>query len=151
MEVAAPGLGEGGRTFLVLGLDSYFARDVQELFRLEKRAALLSVLELLLRQSSGMLDVTKLATESQISRPTVTNWLEIYQITHVVHLVRPFSAGGRREKVSRPVSRHRGKEASLREASRAPGARCLGTTAARSHPESVKAGGRSRRGVVWSQ
>ena len=83
-------------------LDSYFARDVQELFRLEKRAGFLRVLELLLRQSGGMLDVTKLATESQISRPTVTNWLEVYQITHAAHLVRPFSAGGRREIVAQP-------------------------------------------------
>jgi predicted AAA+ superfamily ATPase len=49
-----------------------------------------------------MLDVTKLAAESQISRPTVTNWLEVYQITHVVHLLRPFSAGGRREIVAQP-------------------------------------------------
>lgn len=82
--------------------DSYFARDVQELFRLEKRAGFLRVLELLMRQSGGMLDVTKLAAESQISRPSVTNWLEVYQITHVVHLVRPFSAGGRREIVAQP-------------------------------------------------
>jgi predicted AAA+ superfamily ATPase len=83
-------------------LDSYFARDVQELFRLEKRAGFLRLLELLFRQSGGMLDVTKLATESQISRPTVTNWLEVYQTTHVVHLVRPFAAGGRREIVAQP-------------------------------------------------
>ena len=83
-------------------LDSYFARDVQELFRLEKRAGFLRLLELLFRQSGGMLDVTKLATESQVSRPTVTNWLEVYQTTHVVHLVRPFAAGGRREIVAQP-------------------------------------------------
>ncbi len=83
-------------------LDSYFARDVQELFRLEKRSAFLRLLELLLRQSGGMLDVTKLATECQISRPTVTHWLEIYQITHVAHLLRPYSAGGRREIVAQP-------------------------------------------------
>ena len=83
-------------------LDSYFARDVQELFRLEKRAAFLRLFELLLRQSGGMLDVTKLARESQISRPTLTNWLEIFQITHVAHLLRPFSAGGRREIIAQP-------------------------------------------------
>jgi uncharacterized protein len=82
--------------------DSYFARDVQELFRLEKRAGFLRVLELLLRQSGGLLDVTKLAAESQISRPTVINWLEIYQVTHVAHVVRPFSAGGRREIIAQP-------------------------------------------------
>jgi uncharacterized protein len=82
--------------------DSYFARDVQELFRLEKRAGFLRVLELLLRQSGGMLDVTKLSKESQISRPTVTNWLDVYQITQVLHLLRPFSGGGRREIVAQP-------------------------------------------------
>ena len=82
--------------------DSYFARDVQELFRLEKRAGFLRLLELLLRQSGGMLDVTKLATESQVSRPTVINWLEIYQVTHVAHVIRPYSAGGRREIVAQP-------------------------------------------------
>jgi predicted AAA+ superfamily ATPase len=82
--------------------DSYFARDVQELFRLEKRAGFLRVLELLMRQSGGMLDVSRLAAESQISRPTVTNWLDVYQITHVAHLVRPFSGGGRREIVAQP-------------------------------------------------
>jgi len=83
-------------------LDSYFARDVQELFRLEKRAAFLRVLELLMRQSGGMLDVSKLAAEGGVSRPTVVNWLEVYQITHVAHLVRPFAGGGRREIVAQP-------------------------------------------------
>ncbi len=83
-------------------LDSYFARDVQELFRLEKRAGFLRVLELLLRQSGGMLDVSRLAGESQISRPTVVNWLEVYQATQTIHVVRPFSGGGRREIVGQP-------------------------------------------------
>ena len=83
-------------------LDSYFARDVQELFRLEKRAGFLRVLELLFRQSGGMLDITRIAAEGQISRPTVTNWLEVYQATQVIHLVRPFAGGGRREIVAQP-------------------------------------------------
>ena len=82
--------------------DSYFARDVQELFRLEKRAGFLRLLALVLRQSGGMLDMTKLAAESQVSRPTVVNWLEIFQVTHAAHLIRPYSAGGRREIVSQP-------------------------------------------------
>ena len=49
-------------------LDSYFARDVQELFRVEKRAGFLRLLELLLRQSGGLLDVSRLATEAQVVR-----------------------------------------------------------------------------------
>jgi uncharacterized protein len=88
--------------FFAEWLDSYFARDVQELFRLEKRTGFLRLLELLFRQSGGMLDVSKLAAESQVSRPTVTNWLEVYQTTHVLHLVRPFASGGRREIVAQP-------------------------------------------------
>ncbi len=83
-------------------MDSYFARDVQELFHLEKRWAFLRVLELLFRQSGGLLDVSKLAAEAQVSRPTVANWLDIYQTTHAIHLIRPFSAGGRREIIAQP-------------------------------------------------
>ena len=94
--------GERNPEFYGEWLDSYFARDVQELFRLEKRAGFLRVLELLFQQSGGMLDVTKLASESQISRPTVTNWLEVYQATQAIHLVRPFSGGGRREIIAQP-------------------------------------------------
>lgn len=83
-------------------LDSYFARDVQELFRLEKRAGFLRVLQILMRQSGGMLDVTRVAKEAEISRPTVTTWLNVYEVTHTIHLVRPFAGGGRREIVAQP-------------------------------------------------
>jgi hypothetical protein len=83
-------------------LDSYFARDVQEMFRLEKRAGFLRVLSLLLRQSGGMLDITKLARDGEISRPTVMNWLEVYQATQTVHVLRPFAGGGRSEIVAQP-------------------------------------------------
>lgn len=82
--------------------DSYFARDVQELFRLEKRAGFLRVLALILRQSGGMLSVTKLASDGQVSRPTIMNWLDVYQVTHTIRLLRPFAAGGRREIVAQP-------------------------------------------------
>lgn len=34
--------------------------------------------------------------------PTVTNWLEVYQATQVIHLVRPFSGVGRHEIVAQP-------------------------------------------------
>ena len=83
-------------------MDSYFARDVQELFRLEKRSGFLKVLELVLRQSGGMLDISSLAKHSGVSRPTVMNWLEILQITHVAHMLRPYAEGGRREIIAQP-------------------------------------------------
>lgn len=83
-------------------MDSYYARDVQELFRLEKRTGFLHLLELLLRQSGGMLDLSRLAAESRVSRPTVTNWLEVYPTTHTVRLLRRYAGGGRREIVAQP-------------------------------------------------
>ena len=83
-------------------LDSYFARDVQELFRLEKRNAFLKVLELLLRQSGGLLEVASLAKHAAVSRPTVMNWLEVFETTHVARLLRPYAEGGRREILAQP-------------------------------------------------
>jgi predicted AAA+ superfamily ATPase len=82
-------------------LDSYFARDVQELFHVEKRTGFLLVLELLLHQSGGLLDISRIARDSAISRPTVMSWLEVFQITRAIHVVRPY-AGGRREILAQP-------------------------------------------------
>jgi predicted AAA+ superfamily ATPase len=83
-------------------LDSYFARDIQELFRIEKRTAFLRALQLVMRQSGGLLDVSKLATAAEVSRPTVMSWLEVFEITHAMRIVRPFSGGGRREITAQP-------------------------------------------------
>lgn len=83
-------------------LDSYFARDVQELFAVGKRQAFLDLCELLLRQSGQLLEVTSLAKHCGISRPTVMQYLEILQVTHFLHLLRPYHGGGRREIVAQP-------------------------------------------------
>lgn len=83
-------------------LDSYFARDVQELFHVGKRAAFLSLLELLLRQSGGLAEITSLAKHSGVTRPTVLSWIDVFQVTQVVHVLRPYAEGGRREIVAQP-------------------------------------------------
>jgi hypothetical protein len=49
-------------------LDSYFARDVQELFRVEKRHAFLLLVELILRQSGGLTEITSLAKHANSHR-----------------------------------------------------------------------------------
>lgn len=83
-------------------LDSYFARDVQELFRVEKRAAFLQMTELLLRQSGSLLEVTTLAKHAGLSRPTALSYLGVLELTNVVTLLRPFHGGGRREILQQP-------------------------------------------------
>jgi uncharacterized protein len=83
-------------------VDSYFARDIQELFRIEKRASFLLLLHTLLRQSGGLADISKLAAASQLSRPTTMNYLEVLQTTHAIRVLRPYHGGSASELVHQP-------------------------------------------------
>ncbi|RME58738.1 MAG: ATP-binding protein [Candidatus Dadabacteria bacterium] len=83
-------------------LDSYFARDVQELFGVRNRAGFLKLLTLIFYRSSGILDVTDLAKESGLSRPTVLSHLDAMEISHTVFLLRPFWGRTEREIKKRP-------------------------------------------------
>jgi uncharacterized protein len=83
-------------------MDSFFARDIQELFRVEKRSGFLRLLELLLRQSGGLIEITNLAKATGLSRPTVTSYLDVLQVTHAVSILRPYHAGGRQELLQQP-------------------------------------------------
>jgi predicted AAA+ superfamily ATPase len=74
-------------------LDSFFARDVRELFRVEKRTGFLLLVEALLRQSGGIMEATSLARASGLSRPTVLSYLNALELTHAVTLLRPWSGG----------------------------------------------------------
>ena len=83
-------------------IDSFYARDILELFGIRNRQGFLALFRLLLRQSGGQLDFNQLANLSEMSRVTVKAHIEAMQIAHVVHLLRPFHGGGKREIVSRP-------------------------------------------------
>ena len=83
-------------------LDSYFARDIQELFRVSKRSEFLRLTELLIRRNGSALETTSLSKETLLTRPTVNNYLEILETTHVIRRIRPFHGGGRREILSQP-------------------------------------------------
>ncbi len=74
-------------------LDSYFARDVRELFQVEKRGAFLLMIETLLRQSGGILDAASLGRAAGISRPTVLSYLNVMETTLAITRVRPWSGG----------------------------------------------------------
>lgn len=83
-------------------MDLFFARDIQELFRVEKRTGFLRLLELLLRQSGGLIETTNLAKATALSRPTVTSYLDVLQVTHAISVLRPYHAGGRQELLQQP-------------------------------------------------
>ena len=83
-------------------MDSFYARDIQELFAIRNRTGFLKLLQLLLRRSGGLLDYTNLAKLSGQSRPTIMAHVEAMQIARAVFLLPPFHGGGRRELTRRP-------------------------------------------------
>ncbi len=83
-------------------LDSFYSRDVQELFKVEKRSAFLKLFETLLRNSGGLVEISTLSKHTALSRPTVMNYINVLEISQAIHILRPYAAGGRREILSQP-------------------------------------------------
>jgi predicted AAA+ superfamily ATPase len=83
-------------------MDSYFARDVAELFRVDKRSGFLALLELLLRGSGGLVEVSKLGSAAGISRPTANAYLEVLQVTQTIRVLRPFHGASKQEILDQP-------------------------------------------------
>lgn len=105
-------------------MDAYWAKDIQELFRLERRHAFQTFVELLLAQSGGIFEATKFAAPCEVSRSTIQNYLRVLEATFVVHLLRPFSSRRQNEIIAAPkvygfdtgfVCAHRGWTALRRE------------------------------------
>lgn len=83
-------------------IDAYWAKDIQELFRLERRYSFQKFTELLMLQSGGIFEATKFAAPCKVSRGTISNYLSILEATFVVHIIRPFSSRRSTEIVSAP-------------------------------------------------
>ena len=83
-------------------VDSYWARDIQEHFRLQSRWSFVRFMELLFAASGGMFEATWFAARCEVSRTTVTNYLQVLEDTLVVTLVRPFSTRRTTEIVAAP-------------------------------------------------
>ena len=83
-------------------MDAYWAKDIVELFRLERRYSFLKCAELLFAQSGGIFEATRFAKSCEINRQTVTNYLGILASTFIVNIVRPFSSHRATEIVAAP-------------------------------------------------
>ena len=83
-------------------MDSFYARDIQELFSIRNRTGFMKLLHLLMRQSGGLIDYGNLAKLSDVSRPTAKAHVEAMCIAHAAFLLPPFHGGGRREITRRP-------------------------------------------------
>ncbi len=83
-------------------LDAFWAKDIQVLFRLERRDPFQRFVELLMAQSGGIFEATKFAPPCEVSRTTIKNYLNILESMFVVHVVRPFSTRRPTEIVAAP-------------------------------------------------
>ena len=83
-------------------VDSYWAKDIQELFRVERHASFVRFVELLLVQSGGIFEATRFAAPAEVSRTTITNYLSVLEATRIALVVRPFSTRRSTEILSAP-------------------------------------------------
>lgn len=83
-------------------MDSYWAKDVQELFRIERRYSFLKFTELLMINSGGIFEATKFSAPCEVSRSTIANYLKVLEATHVINIIRPFSSHRSSEIISAP-------------------------------------------------
>ena len=83
-------------------MDAFWAKDIQELFRLERRHSFLKFAELLMAQSGGIFEASRFATPCEVSRTTISNYLAVLEATFIVHVVRPFSSHKPTEIISAP-------------------------------------------------
>lgn len=83
-------------------MDSYWAKDIQELFRLERRWSFQKFLELIFVNSGGIFEANHYATPCEISRTTVANYLNVMEMTKSAFVIRPYSKRAATEIVSAP-------------------------------------------------
>ena len=83
-------------------VDAFWAKDIQELFRLERRDSFQKFTELVLAQSGGIFEATRFARSCEVSRPTIANYLRVLEATFVAHVIRPFSTRRPNEIVAAP-------------------------------------------------
>lgn len=83
-------------------LDAFWAKDIQELFRLERRHSFQRFLELLMAQSGGIFEASRFARPCEVSRTTISNYLAVLEATFVVSVLRPFTTHRPAEIVAAP-------------------------------------------------
>jgi len=83
-------------------LDAFWAKDILELFRVERRSSFQRFVELLMAQSGGIFEATRFARPCEVSRSTIANYLHLLEATLVAHVLRPYSTHRATEIVAAP-------------------------------------------------
>lgn len=83
-------------------LDSYWAKDLAELFVVDKKTAFLRFVELLFAQSGERFEANAFAAPCEIARPTVQHYLSILETTLLATRLPPYAGRSARELRAQP-------------------------------------------------
>jgi len=83
-------------------MDSFYARDIQRLYAFRDPGKFDALFEHTMKQSGGLIEVSRTAGSLGISRPTVETHLAALAATHAITLVRPYHGGSQKEIVKMP-------------------------------------------------
>lgn len=83
-------------------MDDFWAKDIVELFRLERRYSFQKCIELIFMQSGGIFEANAFSGSCEVSRTTIANYLKVLEATSVVFIIRPYAHQKSGEIVSAP-------------------------------------------------
>ncbi len=72
-------------------MTSFWAKDIQTLFRVANRDSFLKFTELLLAQSGSSFEASRFTDVCEVSRPTIVNYLKILETSYIARVLRPFT------------------------------------------------------------
>jgi len=83
-------------------LDAFWAKDIQDLYRLERRDSFMKFFELLMQQSGCIFEATSMAAPCGVSRTTLQNYLRALEDTYAMAVIKPFYTNKTKEIISAP-------------------------------------------------
>jgi predicted AAA+ superfamily ATPase len=83
-------------------VESFWAKDIQELFSVDKKYAFLKFFELLALTNGRSFEAQKYSSPCGVSHTTIASYIQILSDTHICHVIRPFSEKKSKEITSMP-------------------------------------------------
>jgi len=83
-------------------VNMFWAKEIQEPFRLERRNSFKRLMEILFAQSGELFEAKRFVEPCGMSHPTVMKYLLTLQASRAVQIIRPFSTGHGMEIISTP-------------------------------------------------
>lgn len=91
------------QVFLQELFNNYIQKDIIEFLQVGKPYVVLKLLGLLAHSSGQLINYQQLAVDCQVNVETIRNYIDIFEKTYVVNIIRPFVGNKRTELTSNPI------------------------------------------------